>query len=118
MNNLYVLKPTDPFKRKNLPPSYKSDLYDNYTNKLGIAMSRSSILSDSKEELTGSEKHRSRRNLTNAEHHTMQKNHVFLAAKMSELPHHYFKMEHNELQTRSVVPNMYQSFHSQQLKPK
>ena len=71
MNNLYVLKPKDSFKRKSLPPTYRDDLYDSYTNKLGIAMSRSSILSDSKEEITGSEKHRSRRNLTNAEHHTM-----------------------------------------------
>ena len=40
---------------------------------------------------------RSRSNLTNAEHHAMSKNHILLANKIGELPHHYFTVEHAHL---------------------
>ena len=39
-------------------------------------------------------KARSKSGLTNAEHHAMQRDHSFIADKISELPHHYFSIAH------------------------
>ena len=35
--------------------------------------------------------------MTNADHHAMSKNHLLLASKIGELPHHYFTVEHAKL---------------------
>lgn len=48
-------------------------------------------------------KNRSRTNLTNAEHHVMKVNYSFLANKISEMPHHYFTVEHTT--PRAKIPS-------------
>lgn len=95
-----ILKPLDPYQ-KMLPPKYQAQLDQSYEKLLVSAMSNSNIL-----EKFDSSTQRSRSHLTNAEHHAMKANHVLLANKISELPHHYFKLvEKIEKSMTSKVPD-------------
>ena len=104
MNKPEILKPADPYGN-NLPPDFQSVLNDNYHKALGSIMANSSILRRGHHSVSGpspSEKQnlyqmRSRSNLTNADHYAMSKNHLLLASKIGELPHHYFTVEHAKL---------------------
>ena len=94
MRNLQILnqlKPEDPYK-KTLPPSYQAGLDEQYQNFLGRALSQSRVLKGGENNSVPAN-NRSRTSLTNPEHKVMQVNHRFLASKISELPHHYFRVE-------------------------
>ena len=59
-------------------------------------MERSLVIKDNRmSSVDLGEGSRSKSQLTNAEHHAMVKDHRLLASKISELPHHYFKVEHS-----------------------
>ena len=64
-------------------------------------------------------KNRSRKDLTNAEHHAMKRDHSLLASKISELPHHYFNVEKTTPRAKNpVIVKTQLSQRGQSAKPK
>ena len=73
-----ILEPKDPFRKK-LPPNYQSELETSYRQMLGLAMSRQSSVVSASPSRSSDSHSGLNKNLTNAEHHAMTKNHVLLA---------------------------------------